>query len=125
MIRRGQASKSWPKVPGTIIHSEIVEQVNSEGNVEYEARIQFEYWVDGEKIISDRVSFESTNLSSYGAARKRAGRYPKGHQVQVSVDPENPENCVIEAGWGVGMLVYVLMVLMFLALGVAKLLGAF
>jgi hypothetical protein len=87
MIMRGQAIKSWPKMPGTIIHSDIVDEVDSEGNVAYEARVHLGYWVDGEKTISDRVSIESTSLASYAAARKRAGRYPVGRQIQVSVVP--------------------------------------
>lgn len=97
------ASKSWPTVHGTIVSSGVV--VDSAGlrtankSPRYEADVHYRFMMNGERYESNVLvlgapkSFSDSNL-----AAKALAAYPKGSDVTVHYEPENPARSTLEHG---------------------------
>ena len=103
---RSQASESWPSVPGKILHSEIAEHTSRSGqgkttksDTDYEVKVRYSYEVQGRSLEGNRLRFASWSHDERSAASKELKRYPKGKEVTVYYDPENPENTTLIKGF--------------------------
>jgi len=115
------ASASWPSVKGRVIVSQVKRGISSRGagrnrrrSTSHTARIVYDYAVSGRKHIARRVSFGATSAKA-SAARAMVRRYPKGAEVTVYYDPDDPDRAVLEPGTSSGT---------YLPLGVGVLLAA-
>lgn len=58
--------------------------------------IQYEYYIEGKRYISNRVSYGTTGSSDKSYAEEYIKRYPIGKPVLVYYDPKRPEKSALE-----------------------------
>lgn len=95
------ASAGWPTVQGTVTHSEVTRHTStSKGRTRtsYNARIEFDYEIDGVRHHGNRRTYRVTSSSQSGA-QEAVDRYPVGSTVRVSYDPDDRTRAVLEPGW--------------------------
>jgi hypothetical protein len=92
--RRVGAISTWPSTSGTILYSRVEEHASSEGGTIDHPVVKYSYRVNGREYQSERIA-PGPALSGTGAGRVVA-RYPAGIQVNVSYNPGNPSDAVLE-----------------------------
>lgn len=95
-IKLGRASKAWPAIKGTILHSRIARQ---EGG-SYAAIVQYMYVVNGKEYKSEAINAAPGwwALGLQGAARKKVAQYPTDRIVDVYYNPQSPKRAFLEPG---------------------------
>jgi hypothetical protein len=88
-----EESLSWPRVPAVIERAEVVQRDSQEGGSDFV--VAYRYSIDGRDYHGSRVAFGTHSNSE---RRAREARYRRGLPVEVSVDPRDPANAVIEPG---------------------------
>ena len=129
--RRGQASTNWPTVEGRVTRSWVDEETSTrtEGNrrvtsTMYQARVDYEYEVDGRMRRSRRISFGEYSTSDPADAEAIVGKYPAGGAVKVYYDPQMPERAALEPGVTFGNYFLLGIGLVFLFVGIGLGAGA-
>ena len=104
---RAKACLDWPSVEGKITVSELVYGIaDDSADLEFE----YEYEVDGESYVSDKVDFGepfATGLSEHVYIRQ-VQKYKKDSGVTVYYDPEDPSMAVLERDVEAGILYYII-----------------
>ncbi|MBB5036673.1 hypothetical protein HNQ64_000907 [Prosthecobacter dejongeii] len=115
---KGKASEKWPTAQGTVLESEVAESRKTRSGSSsrmYEARVRYEYEVDGQKIKGDQVTFMDGSSSNRSDAANVVNQLPVGKVVPVHYNPTNPhEACLFNevgtmpwlmmGGGGIGLL---------------------
>ena len=83
----------WKKTEGKILVSEV-----SDGFRSYGIDIEYEYYVNGEKYISNNGRYFGLKFFSEAAAERRRGSYNKGETVSVYYNPWKKSEAVLEKG---------------------------
>jgi hypothetical protein len=96
---RGEASEDRPTTTGTVTHSGVksTRSSRSQGGTKYRPEVEYEYTVDGETYIGNRLSFSSAT-GGRGSAQEKADAYPEGSRVTVHYDPQRTSDSVLEPG---------------------------
>jgi hypothetical protein len=96
----GMESKNWPVANGSVIQSKIEKRTETTGTgtskrkvVKSYAVVKYTYAVGNRDYQSSRITFGQSK-----DAYKTVSRYPKGKNIQVYYDPENPAQAVLEPG---------------------------
>lgn len=114
-------SDDWVQANGEIDSAEVEVSSSDDGDT-YFARINYTYYVQDEPYKSDRVYFGyggNWEMSSSGdGAYELVEEYPRGKEVIVYYDPDDPSMSVLEKR--ANSIVYILM-----GVGVAMILGGF
>lgn len=104
-VLRAARTRRWPTAPGTIVSAEELQHTRemppeSGGGtrIHYEARIHYEYSVGRVHIGSTVVRLGPTESSNEAQAQSTLARYLPGQQVQVSYNPQDPTDSVLEPG---------------------------
>src|SRR5574337_1111560 len=97
----GGLSYKWPSTTGRILSSHVASSSDNSGTT-YSAAVTYEYSVDAQRYLSDRVSFSSYSSSDSGHAQEICSRYPAGRIVTVYYNPHKPSMSVLEKGFGGG-----------------------
>ncbi|MHA2328566.1 MAG: DUF3592 domain-containing protein [Candidatus Hodarchaeales archaeon] len=95
-IKLGRASKTWPAVKGTILHSRVARQ---EGG-SYAAIVQYMYAVNGKEYKSEAIN-AAPGWWAWGlqrAAKKKVAQYAPDKIVDVNYNPQSPEKAILEPG---------------------------
>lgn len=94
---KGKASEKWPKAQGTILESEVAESRTRAGSSSrmYEARVRYEYEVNGQKIKGDQVTFMDGSSSNRSDAANVVNRLPVGKVLPVHYNPANPHEACL------------------------------
>jgi hypothetical protein len=91
----------WRRVPGTITESRVSENtgLDSSGEAEttYSAVVAYAYEVDGVQRTCRSLGLTPESFALPGAARRRLAPYPQGAQVEVLVDPADPDRAALAA----------------------------
>ena len=87
-----RAAADWPRVPCTILSSEIEEHRGD--STTYSVDIQYEYDIANQTHRSSQYDF-STMSRSRKVCRKILSRYPAGKPSTCFVDPNNPAAAVL------------------------------
>jgi hypothetical protein len=98
MADEAEASNSWPKTEGVIIHSSIEKNRSSKGKATYSADIRYEFYVNDTLFEGSRVSFGNVSTSDSEDAKKKLRKYPLQKKVDVYYDPEFPGESVLIKG---------------------------
>ncbi len=105
MLNEAKASKNWPSVQGTVIHSSVTSYKSTSGSgskkrttTMYKPNITYRYKVAGQKHIGNKVSMSDGGSSSTSYAKKAMKKYPSGATVSVYYDPVLPADAVLEPG---------------------------
>lgn len=96
-------SKYWPSTRGIITASS--RRVNEDhrpnaSSVTYGASVQYSYVAARQPFTGTRVTFGDYSASNPSHAAAILGRYPKGREVTVYYDPEDPSYSVLERNIG-------------------------
>lgn len=96
--RERREALRWPRVPGTVVHNEVVSLPSAnDGETGSRARIRYQYQVQGQTLESDRVQWGMQVIDVTDAgAQALSARYPLGAPVQVWVNPNSPAQCALE-----------------------------
>lgn len=100
---KGAASEKWPVAQGMILESEVAESRKTRsgsGSRMYEARVLYEYEVEGQKIKGHQVSFMDGSSSNRSDAASVVSRLPIGKVVQVHYNPTDPYEACLSHGVG-------------------------
>jgi len=90
-----QASRDWPHVIGKITSANLTEDSRGEGT-SYEAKVQYEYAVNGVHFTGDRIGFTPQSYVRSNRARQVLDMYRVNAAVTVYFDPAKPGQAVLE-----------------------------
>jgi hypothetical protein len=116
-LQSAKESLSWPRAEGRVLESNI-ERVrktssrsrrkrrrgknrigtNRQSRITYKANVFYEYSVKSNKYSSDKISFGDYSSSNQSHAQNIVNRYPRGKDVKVYYNPEDPQLAVLEPG---------------------------
>ncbi|MHA2244879.1 MAG: DUF3592 domain-containing protein [Candidatus Hodarchaeales archaeon] len=103
-IKLGKASKTWPAVKGTILHSGVVSRLyrGEEWQLAlYRTVIRYMYEVNGKEYKSGSINTTPDWWAwAFGSpgARKKVAKYPQDKTVDVYYNPQSPEKAFLEPG---------------------------
>ena len=100
-VIRAKESSTWPSVKGKVITSSVKSHHSSGKNgssTTYNANIVYKFTVDGETFNGDRVAYGDYGSSDSSHAHEIVNRYPARKKVTVHYMPDNPAECLLEAG---------------------------
>ena len=102
--------RSWKEVPATVVDTYLDEYVGDE-SVSYEAKVAYNYEVDGQTYYSERVSFLSFNDSGDGQIQlqqRYAEHMAEGKPITAYVDPNDPSRSVLDRSMKPGGMIFAL-----------------
>jgi hypothetical protein len=100
--RFGEASRHWPRVPGTIIelsHGESFDE-DAPGHVTFSSHMRYTYVVSGRMHRSTRFTFRPTYGLRQQDAYAMLRGLRRGQSVDVHYDPSLPSRAVVITGAG-------------------------
>ena len=99
---RSYQSRKWPTVKGVIVKSCVASQIikNSDGDssTNYFADVQYEYSVNGDVYLGDKVSFGNYGSGESSQAVEIVADHPLDHSVLVYFMPDHPETSCLQPG---------------------------
>ncbi len=120
---RARASRSWPRERGIVVSSEVRRGRSSSGSSGrttstylYRPAIVFEYTIADRRYISDSISFADYSSSNSGHAEEIVARYPRGAEVEVYYNPQDPSTAVLERRAGGGGCIFFVVGMMFVVI---------
>jgi hypothetical protein len=93
-----QAARSWDKIDGVITASEVEQPASHVSDDLDDAKpiLRYRYRAGGQDLESDQVQIGGLPLTTRVLAGRLIARYPVGAHVDVYVDPNNPNNALLE-----------------------------
>ena len=95
-----RAREAWATADGRIVESRIETRNlpnTDRPNIQFGARVIYEYTVAGKTYRSERVSFDGTLWRpTREAAEADRARYAEGATVSVFYDPQKPQSAVLD-----------------------------
>ena len=88
-------SAQWRPLPCQIEFSRVAENEGDDSTT-YSVEILFSYQVDGEPYRSSRFRFFQISSSGYADKRDTVRQYPRGSETTCYVDPDDPEQAVVD-----------------------------
>lgn len=123
LIRRRSAAKqaaslAWPRCDGRITHAAVESARDKDDNETYSAHIAYAYSVNGQSFNADRLTWGGRASSGDSRAAEAAvARYPVGSAVQITYNPENPAEAVLEPANTGGLRTLMMVAVTFIAVG--------
>lgn len=93
-VYRTYVSADWPRVPCRIYHSDVKSHSDDDGTT-YSVDIHFEYEFEGRQFTSTTYNFDSSSSSGYDSKKAIVDRYPVGSEHECYVNPDFPEQAVL------------------------------
>ncbi len=93
-----KTSVDWPVARGKVISSSVKMSSSSKSGTSFEAKVNYEFTVEGDTFEGDRIFFGKTSSGNSSDEDQIAWSYPKGKSVNVYYRPGNPEVCLLEPG---------------------------
>jgi len=94
-IYKNWQAQSYHEVPGKVLSSEV-ERHRSDDGYTYQAEIEFTYQVDGRTYTHDEHAYGVMGSSDRSLAREAVRKFPKGRQVTVYYNPDDPQDAVLD-----------------------------
>ncbi len=117
---------NWKSIEGVIDSSTIVSGIREvrENNrtrryKEYAVAVAYHFSVDGKIIQGHRIRFGDAVYDAPDAAERDTALYPTGKSVTVYVNPDNPNECLLEREMGSGAFALPALGVLFLIVGLA------
>ena len=117
-------SRSWPRVTGTVLQSDVIEKpTGKRSSMLYQPVIAYTYEVAGIAYQSDQLGFGFYDFLGDGLFRSRAeaekfaASYRPGNPVSVAYDPEDNFRAVLKTGINKGHVATLLLGFLCLGLG--------
>ncbi|MCY1083089.1 DUF3592 domain-containing protein [Archangium lansingense] len=96
-ITRQTLARSYPHVPGTITHSQVVKNSDSDGTT-YRFEVRYSYEVNGQRYEGTRYRYSAWGSSSSSPSAEAARHFTVGATVPVFHHPEAPGDAVLLTG---------------------------
>ena len=93
------SAQSWIEVP-CVITSSTVEQHSGEDGYTYTIEIGYTYFFDGAELAGDRYDFDLSSNNERDRCDEIVRRYPVGLDTICYVDPDHPEDAVLDRQYG-------------------------
>jgi len=95
-----QAARAWDKVEGVITVSKVDQPAAHVSDDLNDATpiIRYRYRAGGQDLEGGRVAIGGEPLMTRVLAGKLTARYPVGAHVDIHIDPNDPNNAVVEPG---------------------------
>lgn len=129
--RQAIAARTWTKTLGQVISSGVVKELVRLRNRPglgyrmapyFEARVVYEYRVNGVTYQSDRQQFGERTLSSdVRDEEARAAQFPPGRVVVVYYNPANPAEAALDPRPGAASVIYWVMAGLMLIMAISVL----
>lgn len=105
----------WEAVEGTVRSAAVVR-----GSKYYRAQVEYMYTYRGRALQGTKVRSPTAFVTWPGPSKRIVAKYPAGRAVTVFVNPENPQEAVLERGGDPTFFVLLAFIsLVFLIIGVA------
>ncbi len=114
-------TSDWTPTDGVIIDSGVETSTDSEGGTTYCLWVEYEYTYNNITYDGDVVSFSKDNSCSSWQGEADED-YPSGKEVTVYVNPDNPNEAVLENGFS-GVDFFVCCLTPFLIIAIVLLIG--
>lgn len=113
-LRKVRRARSWRKTPCVIVSSAVDEDATDSGL--YSIFVAYRYDAAGQPHIADRYSFSPATATAGSWLKKRAAsRLSPGIALHCYVNPDDPEDAVLEPGVTWDMVFMGLLAVAFLA----------
>lgn len=96
---RTLAARSWQPTPCTILYSGVRTHPGSDSDT-YSLDVLYSYYVGGREHRSSRFELLGGSSSAYDRYEDAARRFPAGSRAICFIDPADPEEAVLERGFG-------------------------
>ncbi|MDX1502682.1 MAG: DUF3592 domain-containing protein [Thermoanaerobaculia bacterium] len=96
-------ARSWSQVPCEIVESGV-RYHRGDDSTTYSVEVLFRYEVDGRKYLSNRYRFLGGSSSGYEGKARVVAEIPPGTRTTCFVDPDAPEEAVLNRGLSGDML---------------------
>jgi len=93
-MERSEA-EGWQETGAEVVDSRVVE-AHSSRSFDYEPLVTYRYTFEGKTHESSRLAFASLMQPERSGARKIVDEYPKGKKITCYVDPESPDQAVVQ-----------------------------
>ena len=115
---RDWCAKRWSTTTGRVLEAGTRYHKARRGG--YLPSVRYEYSVDGQLFVSERLRFGGVTLRSERAAKSSLGPITMGADVTVRYDPRRPNQAVIQVGILASDILWLLAGLAVLAFGLAQ-----
>lgn len=95
-LRRVRSARSWRETPCVILSSSVGEDATDSGL--YRILVTYQYEIAGRYYSSSRYSFSSCSTSGCRGKKRVTRRLAPGTTALCYVNPEDPDDAVIERG---------------------------
>lgn len=89
------AAQRWTPVRCTVLRSAVRESHDSDGST-YALTVLYSYRIAGREYRSDRVRFLPYSTSQYSSVRAEREQYPDGAAATCHVNPDDPDDVVLD-----------------------------
>jgi hypothetical protein len=102
-MKDGAESDNWPSVMGKVTASKVT-SFGSRDDRSYRPEVSYEYSVNGQKYIFNRINFDVGGIQSHIRLEmvEITDRYRPGTQIDVYYKPEDPGVSCLETGMRLG-----------------------
>ncbi|HDS08103.1 MAG TPA: DUF3592 domain-containing protein [Bacteroides sp.] len=100
---KARKTEFWRQATGKVLESDVAKNIRSTGGntktTTYRPEICYNYQVDDQEYVSDRIGVTGSYSSSSPAKAYRiTTKYPVDKEVTVYYDPNKPDQSVLETG---------------------------
>ena len=88
--------QTWLPVKGIVKQSFVDEDTDGDGDTTYKAKLEYEYEYQGMRFLNDRIAPLQVWSSFRWTAANLTRKYPRGRELIVYVNPQNPGKAVLE-----------------------------
>ncbi len=102
---QNKQQENWLRVGGRVIRSGLAERTR-DVTKQYKLDVRYEYWVNGRRFESDSVSEGVLYYGLKSEAQSKADEYPVGRGVTALVNPDRPEEALLDwghSGWAIAL----------------------
>jgi hypothetical protein len=96
-VTKAIITKSWPKIKGSIISTEVKEVKSFKGATKFAPVVHYSYTFNNEEFISDKYSSTLARGSSIWADEV-ISHYPDNSAISIYYNPQNPKESVLDPG---------------------------
>ncbi len=97
--RKAAETFSWPQARGEITTSRVIND-SSGGSQMYRVDVQYRYFIGDTVYSGNRVADYTYSSSDFREMQRLAARYLPRQEVKVYYEPGNPQNALLEPGYG-------------------------
>ena len=94
-VQKSFVARNWDKTSCRVLASSVE---NAGSNTGYEFQIDYSYSYRGQNYRSKQFSLSRKTDSDYSSLQKLELKYPSGTEVSCYVNPNNPQEAIIEQG---------------------------